>query len=326
MRNVSIDLLKVGCAVGIFLLHLSFLKNHLPIVGFIINQGIFRVAVPIFAIISGYYFYGIKDFHKLWNWVIRVGLLYIFWMLLYSPLWMTTDLKQNIIQIVTGYFILWYLASLIPAGILLFFIRKSCWLHSYSLAITLYLIGYIIQTIGHIGEYSGFIGWLLNFDPLHRNFLFDLLPMMIIGSKLQQKESNEGPVKPTTMVLIMALALVALEAAANYVWMERDSSYDLLLTLPFACAIIFVYVKNNLVINVQKKFGNIFKNCHRHFPYSGRRIRIKLCYYGFYWQIYSYSYGVLLSRNYGNYVDSSDHVTTLGEIHFVKFVMRFLLE
>ncbi len=248
MRNASIDLLKVSCAIGIFLLHIDFLKNHIPIISFILSQGLFRMAVPIFAMISGYYFYSIQDSKKLKSWIIRIVILYLIWTVLYSPFWFSSALDTDVIDIFTGYFTLWYLASLIPAGILLYFIKKNKRLHTYGLAISLYLIGYIIQTLSHMTDYSGFIGWLLKFYPTYRNFLFDLLPIMIVGSKLQERESIEGVIKPGIWILLLAMASVALESAINYLWIDRNSAYDLLLTIPFSCAVLFLYCKNKISI------------------------------------------------------------------------------
>ena len=259
MRNASLDLLKVGCAVAIFLLHIGFLKNHLPFFSFLINQGLFRVAVPIFAMITGYFFFKIKDSDRLKEWMIRVFILYAFWMLLYSPFWISTDLKDNIINISTGYFILWYLINLIPAGFLLYFINKRSTLNKLGIAIVLYLIGYIIQTLGRVGEYNGFFEWLFNFDPAYRNFLFDLLPMMLIGSRLQEKESQKGNIKPSIFLVLFSLVLIVLESAFNYIWMSHEKSYDLLLTIPFTCSILFLYFKNSITINTENKHDLIAK-------------------------------------------------------------------
>lgn len=259
MRNASLDLLKVGCAVAIFLLHIGFLKNHLPFFSFLINQGLFRVAVPIFAMITGYFFFKTKDSSRLKEWMIRVFILYIFWMLLYSPFWISSDLKSNIINISTGYFILWYLINLIPAGFLLYLINKKPALNKWGIAAVLYLIGYVIQTLGRVHDYHGFLGWLFNFDPAYRNFLFDLLPLMLIGSKLQEKESQRANIKPGILLVLLSLLLVALESAFNYIWMDHEKGYDLLITIPFACSMLFLYFKNNITITIKSSHDVLSK-------------------------------------------------------------------
>ena len=56
-RNQTIDLLKFVFSIFIIGIHAQIFKNTLPVAYYTITMGIFRIAVPFFFIVSGYYFY-----------------------------------------------------------------------------------------------------------------------------------------------------------------------------------------------------------------------------------------------------------------------------
>lgn len=56
-RNQSIDLLKFIFSIFIIGIHAQIFKNTLPVAYYTITMGLFRIAVPFFFVVSGYYFY-----------------------------------------------------------------------------------------------------------------------------------------------------------------------------------------------------------------------------------------------------------------------------
>jgi fucose 4-O-acetylase-like acetyltransferase len=100
MRNLSIDYLKVALALSVVLLHLNFLRVDLPELGFILVNGVFRLAVPLFLIITGYYFTQITTFGKFKSWFFRILILYVIWMIFYLPYWFNpNDLLRTLLDI-----------------------------------------------------------------------------------------------------------------------------------------------------------------------------------------------------------------------------------
>ena len=56
-RNLSIDILKVILAIAVVFLHTRIFYDLSTLLGHVFVQGIFRLAVPIFLVITGYYFF-----------------------------------------------------------------------------------------------------------------------------------------------------------------------------------------------------------------------------------------------------------------------------
>ena len=123
-RNFSLDLLKIILSIFIILLHCRFFIEYNLGASYLATEGLFRIAVPLFFLINGYFFYYTIKHKGLKKWLIRVISLYIIWMLLYSPLWFSLHIKSIINNIIIGYHHLWYIKALCLCGVVLFFIRK----------------------------------------------------------------------------------------------------------------------------------------------------------------------------------------------------------
>ena len=79
MRNLSVDVLKIVMAIFVVLLHMHFLKNVYPTLSYVLVNGLFRLGVPVFLIVTGYYFYFVDDILKLKKWLVRLFILYAIW-------------------------------------------------------------------------------------------------------------------------------------------------------------------------------------------------------------------------------------------------------
>lgn len=106
-RNLSIDVLKIILAFFVVFLHMNFLKETYPVLSYILVNGLFRIAVPVFLVITGFYFFHIDSVKKLKKWLFRTFLLYAIWMLIYISYWKDND--EILLTIVFGYHHLWYL-------------------------------------------------------------------------------------------------------------------------------------------------------------------------------------------------------------------------
>ena len=61
-RNISLDLLKLGMAFMVVGIHAGFMADINPLVKYLTVDGLFRIAVPVFLIINGFFFY--RSFEK----------------------------------------------------------------------------------------------------------------------------------------------------------------------------------------------------------------------------------------------------------------------
>ena len=57
MRNLSLDILKIIMAFFVVFLHMHLFKEVYPSLSYVLVNGLFRLGVPTFLIISGYYFF-----------------------------------------------------------------------------------------------------------------------------------------------------------------------------------------------------------------------------------------------------------------------------
>lgn len=242
MRSLAIDLLKIVLAFFVVGLHMHFLRKSFPELSYVLVNGLFRLGVPVFLIISGFYFYFVNDVVKLKKWLIRIFLLYAIWSIVYIPLWKKGEVFSNI---VFGYHHLWYLIGTCFAGILLYLVRNSNFKSIVFLIALFFLCGYTLQFLGNSHYFSGETDVFFNLFPLYRNFLFVCFPFLAIGFLIKKYEIDVKRKPSFGLVLLSVLAVVA-EAFFNIkvLKLPLKDSVDLLFTLLLACPVLFIYCKN----------------------------------------------------------------------------------
>ncbi|WP_373312790.1 hypothetical protein [Deefgea tanakiae] len=68
-------------------IHTVFLKDISLEASYLTQDGLFRIAVPIFLIINGFYFYSAISNNNSALWIKRLFHIYLFWMILYAYFW-----------------------------------------------------------------------------------------------------------------------------------------------------------------------------------------------------------------------------------------------
>ncbi|AZA54141.1 acyltransferase family protein [Chryseobacterium sp. G0201] len=242
MRSLSIDVLKIILAFFVVFLHMHLLRDEYPSLSYVLVNGLFRIGVPVFLIITGYYFYYVDTFDKLKKWSLRTFLLYSIWSIIYIPLWKEGMVFTNI---VFGYHHLWYLIGTLFAGILLFVLRKKSTSVLGATILILFGIGYTIQLLGNLHYFTGELDSTLNLYPFYRNFLFVCFPFLGIGF-LIKKLNIDVKQNPSLPLVLGSIALVVFEAFLNYklIHLNQKESIDLLISLLIACPLVFLYCKN----------------------------------------------------------------------------------
>nr|WP_158008849.1 acyltransferase family protein [Enterovibrio norvegicus] len=246
-RNTSLDFLKLILSAFVVALHADFLIDYSPILNHFTVQGLFRVAVPTFFIISGYHFINVTNIDQLYIWCKRIFLLYIIWLLIYAPFWFSTishdfnGLKRMFFLFITGYHHLWYLPAMIGSGCLAFYFRGNVFLGSLASAI-LFIVGVVIQYVGNyklVLSHSIFFDLDVNF--LHRNFALFGFPFFYFGYLISYY-GIPFRLKKSTVYLLLCLALTAyfFEVFINY-FGASVGGFDNYLMLFFLCPILFVF-------------------------------------------------------------------------------------
>lgn len=253
-RNLTIDVLKIVLAFFVVFLHMNFLKETLPTLSYVFVNGMFRIAVPVFLVITGFYFFHIDDIRKLKKWLFRTFILYAIWMLLYISYWKDSD--QIFLTIIFGYHHLWYLIGTFFSGILLYFLRKKSSGILVFLAVTLFLTGYCVQVLGNLHYLDKEQDAVLNMYLLYRNFLFVCFPFLTIGFLINKHKIDLSRYNNSYLLLIAVILFVFGEAFFNYYWVSSENT-DILFSLLFACPLVFLYFKNIYIKTSSKILANL---------------------------------------------------------------------
>lgn len=247
MRNGAIDYLKLTMAFFIVMLHGGFLADFFPKQSYLWTQGLFRLCVPLFFLIAGFFFWksGIHQFNK---YIKRLLVLYAAWMTIYLPFWWEWDSTDHLYsslliakKIFVGYFHLWFIPALIGAACIVKLCEKYNIIKPlFFLAPFLYLIGVVLQYLANanldiFSEYQRALD-----SPLAtRNLPFFALPFFALGCWISQRPQKE--ISSKFLALGSAASLVFL---CGEIWFANQAfpgkGWALLLFLyPASCIIIY---------------------------------------------------------------------------------------
>ncbi|WP_308807650.1 acyltransferase [Pseudoduganella dura] len=251
-RNVSLDFLKLALACMVVSLHVGIFYDVSPVLGFLTGEGIFRIAVPIFLIINGYYFFPVLQRNGARGWFSRIGGLYLFWSAVYLFFWVpeidptVSGLIKAVRILAVGYYHLWYVAGMIGAGLLVLAFRRLPGYLVLAAALLLYVAGVGIQ---YAGNYHVFTNTQLdrfaNITWIHRNFLFLSFPFFYIGYFISETQLHRKfTVLQMMCVSAAGLGLLVLEAYFNFGNYRNDGSVDNYMALLLVCPAIFIGIFN----------------------------------------------------------------------------------
>lgn len=248
-RNLSIDVLKIILAFFVVFLHMNFLKETYPALSYILVNGLFRIAVPVFLVITGFYFFHIDNKVKLKKWLFRTFLLYAIWMLIYISYW--KDNEQIWLTVIFGYHHLWYLIGTFFSGIILYFLRNQSSRLLIALVVGFFLLGYGVQVLGNLHYFKNENDSVLNLYLLYRNFLFVCFPFLTIGFLINKHKVNLSKYKSSSALVILSVLCVVAEAFFNYKNISIEST-DILFSLIFASPLLFLYCQKIYIKTTSK--------------------------------------------------------------------------
>jgi len=243
-RNITLDYLRLALIILVMTGHSDISTYGLG--GWFFSDAFARFTVPIFLIINGYYFADIvHDKQKVKKYIMRLFIIYITWMVIYFPfLWYMTGggKKLMLINIITGYYHLWYIAALIGATFIIYFTRKVSMTKMLVVAYILFLIGYAIQKIYLLDIH------IYMYPTIVRTFLFMGFPFMFLGYFIKKNNIEDRPFfKSTAMVVLAGILLLLLLAESTFVYYFKTGEADpvkdeLYFVVPFLAPLIFLTV------------------------------------------------------------------------------------
>ena len=267
VRNSTIDLAKFVAALLVVAIHTALFRDVNQTLYFVFNELICRLAVPFFAICTGYYMClkcnGKEDLWEiLWRQEKKLVKLYALWTLLYFlfliPNWIEIDylslpncmgyLKSAVL---TGsYFHLWYVLYVVYALPVFYlcirYIRPSFWLW---LAIVLYSINAFKYGYSSLfAEDNNIIVALSYIDKGYAivKAQFVILPMMLCGAYLT---NHGGFLKNNIAFAVIFLLLLILEASCLRRYVQIANVSYIFMILPTACFIFasLLHIETNIL-------------------------------------------------------------------------------
>lgn len=249
-RNIALDAAKLGFAIMVVCMHSYFLGELQNTFSLLLRNGLFRLAVPVFFCINGFYFYRAASNRQSLDWLKRLFYLYLFWSLFYSAYWfklsgnLVQDIIDNINILGIGFWHLWYIVGSIGAAAVLLLIWTLSDYSKLALALCAYCLG---ASMMYIGNYQlldqGFWGSLTTNVEMHKNFLLFAFPFFTLGFLINKHSVHRKiPFKYLCALAAASVLLVGLEAYANR--SAPVDTFDSYLSLMLCCPAIFMLLLN----------------------------------------------------------------------------------
>lgn len=259
-RNIALDAAKLIFAIMVVCMHAYFLAEPHNTFSVLLRNGLFRLAVPIFFCINGYYFYQAVINKKSLEWIKRLFYLYIFWSFFYAAYWLkiSGSVTQNIIDNLNilgiGFWHLWYLVGSIGAATLVLLMKSFSDRGKILLALMAYCCGAIIMYIGNYQLMDqGFWGTLTTNVEIHKNFLLFSFPFFTLGYLINKHSLHKKiPTHYLGTLAAVAILLVELEAYVNR--LAPTDTFDSYLSLILCCPLLLMVILN---IDIRGKGKNL---------------------------------------------------------------------
>lgn len=249
-RLKYLDYFKVLLALMVVGLHAEVFGGRESLLGYLLVNGVFRIAVPVYFLINGYFLQ--KSFSVeagLGAWFYRVFWLYVVWALVYLPFYFPSDYSFRevglfFVNVFVGYWHLWYLVATLLGGVFLYRARNVGVLLSSLMAIAFFLVGWSIQVSRAYGFVSDpLLAKVVSQSWVSRNFLFVGFPFLTIGALIFRCQDvvNKIPLRNIVFFSFLGLALLLCESFVNYQAQGLyKANFDVMLSLLLVCPAVFL--------------------------------------------------------------------------------------
>lgn len=254
-RYEGLDFAKLICAFAVICIHTSFSGKKYV-------EPLTRFAVPIFFMITGYFYSTIKHNKREWLQIKKTIVLFIYSNLLYL-VWgvvrcvLSDESFSNLIGSILSLkawikFIcfnesmfaghLWYLGALIYVLVIVLAVDKYSNREKLYKFIPVFLLSNVI-----FGNYSTIIFGERVPLILTRNFLFCGLPFFLLGDALREKQNKFS----NKQLLVVAIISVILTIAENLFLLNTGTVFnvDCFIATPFLAYSLFVLFLENRAIS-----------------------------------------------------------------------------
>ena len=238
--------------IALHIFPVAKLEGIRGIISYEIANGITRIAVPTFFIISGYFLRDkLDDTTYLAKYAKRILFLYVVWQLLYLPDLIRFyrlgrfPLPDAVLKLVFGYWHLWYLLATVLAVGLLYVTRNWSVRTKGLLIVGLLFFGYGFQILVQSEVLKPYKVWTDTYQYMGttRNFLFFAFPCLLIGVLYEQWKAIAARLNG----LFFPLCIGLLAETYFYYSMQVKALDFLLLLIPF-CMVLFSIVNESKAV------------------------------------------------------------------------------
>lgn len=255
-RLQNIDFLKVVLSLFVVAAHVfptHEIEGQKSYIFFAI-QGIARITVPVFLIITGYFIANkIDNINYIKKTTKRILIIFLVWQLIYFNIEYNffksgqITFKRLIVDSMFGYAHLWYLIAVVEALFLLYLVRKLKDYQKLILAIFLIYCGYTLQFLYESKSITN-----TSFREIYfymgtsRNFLFYALPYLLVGSTYNFWGNF---VTKTNYLSYIFIVFIVLE---SFYYMTTSLSIFNIFIFSFPCSIFIFnsFLKSKKQINI----------------------------------------------------------------------------
>ncbi|MBK5722038.1 acyltransferase family protein [Dysgonomonas sp. Marseille-P4677] len=230
-RNIRLDYFKVILSFLVITVHIQDLWGEESLLGWFISNGIARIAVPIFFIISGYYIIQkLNNSQVLKRYLLHTLIVYIVWSVIYLPVYYDTiDSRSFITFALLGYYHLWFLPALLMGILILKGIK--IFIKNDSLVL---LIGILLFISGYFME---------NIELPYRTFyngVFFGFPFISLGYYIRN-HNLERSIKTPYLCVILFISLILL-FTESYLGYKVRFYHNIFMSLYLLCPVLFMCV------------------------------------------------------------------------------------
>ena len=250
-RNLSVDALRLFLALLVVTIHANFAKESHPVAGYVVTTYLARVAVPLFFMISGYYFFHVLQRDRARPWLLHALKLYLVWTAAYLPLvWIAhpdytpaQTVQSMLTRLLIADWFLWFVHALPLVGLLTLWLRDRRPVPMLWTLAALYLVAVVLQYLATYDAWAGtpHAAWAEQI-PVYRNFLFVGLPFFYLGYLIARHRVGEDfGAGRKAMLLAAGAAGMALEFAINHAHGQTVvGGFDVLASLPLLAFAVFL--------------------------------------------------------------------------------------
>ncbi len=239
-RNLRLDYFRIILSLLVITVHTQSLFSNDSLTGWLISNGIARIAVPCFFVISGYYLHSKIDNNKaIKKYLLHIFIVYVVWLIIYLPTYYNTVEAHSLVTFaIMGYYHLWFLPALLLGILMLLALKKFIKNNNLLLlsGIILFITGYILENCGL--PYRAFC-----------NGIFFGFPFIVLGYYIQKK--GYVNIRPLYLYMILFISLITL-LIESYQGYKTNIYHNLFLSLYILCPVLIICIQKGVNHSVEK--------------------------------------------------------------------------